>query len=123
MLEKIIDIIQKQAEAFLLELDAKEFYPFGTCINDKDEIVPVGAYVEGDHPLSQDVIDLLEKDFEQGIKNGHYKIAVIIVDVLIRTNYEVYDGIEMRVFEPDKEVYKKMYKYLIKENFVEFVEY
>jgi hypothetical protein len=121
MKEKIIDIVQKQVELFLL--DANEFYPFGTYINQKDEIIPVGSYLEGDHLNSQELINLLEKGFKQGIQNGDYKIAVLAIDILIRKSNAMYDGIEMRFFEPNNEVYKKVYTYIIKDNSVEFVEY
>ncbi len=56
-IEKLARVLKQQAEAFLL--DAREFYPFGTYINMKDEIVPFGAYTgEDEYPPSQDVIDL-----------------------------------------------------------------
>jgi len=120
MKEKIINIVLQQAELFLL--DANEFYPFGTCVNKKDEIIPVGAYLGGDHPESQALIDLLEKDFKEGIETGNYKIAALAIDILIRKGNERYDGIEMRFFEP-KGISKRVYEYTIKEHSVEFVEY
>ncbi|HEY4325720.1 MAG TPA: hypothetical protein VGN20_17120 [Mucilaginibacter sp.] len=119
-IDRLIEILKEQAQVFLL--DAKEFYPFGTCINKENEIVPVSAYWENDNPPSQPLIDLLEKHFKQGIENGDYKIAGIAIDGLQRENNFTYDIIEIRFFETDKEVYKKYFKYEIKEHSVEFFE-
>ena len=117
-IEKLIDVLKPQAEVFLL--DAKEFYPFGTYINMKDEIVPVGAYTGEEHPPSQDVIDLLERGFTKKLQNEECKIGVIALDIYINEYNEKYDAIEVRFFEPGKEVYKKHFRYLIKDTCVEF---
>jgi hypothetical protein len=118
-IEKLVRVPKQQAEIFLL--DAKEFYPFGTYINMKDEIVPVGAYTgEDEHPLSQDVIDLFEKGFIKKIQNGECKIGAIALDIYINENSEKYDAIESRFFEHGKEVYKKYFRYSIKDMRVEF---
>ena len=93
-LERIVNVLKQQAEAFLLS--AKEFYPFGTYINYDGEIVPVGAYLEGDFPPSLPLIDLLEKDFKQLVEKGAYAIAAIAIDVRLTENGIIYDGIEMR---------------------------
>lgn len=119
-IDKVINTLKLQAELFLL--DAREFFPFGTYINEKDEIVPVGAYLENDRPPSLEVIELLEKAFNIDIKKGECKIAGIAIDITIKENNGRYDGIEMRFFEQDKEVYKRYLKYRIKENSVDFSE-
>src|SRR5580698_474647 len=119
-IHKIITRLKQQAELFLL--DAMEFFPFGTYINKKDEIVPVGAYFENDRTPSLEVIDLLEKGLKDHIKKGDCKIAGIAIDVRISENSATYDAIEMRFYEPNKEVYKKYFQYKIKENSVDFFE-
>jgi len=115
--DKVAEILKRQATLFLL--DAGEFYPFGTCINSTDKVVPVGAYFENDHPLSQEVIELLEKGLIHGVQKGEYKIAALAIDITIRENNVTYDAIETRFFEPGKEVYKKLFKYIIKDDTVE----
>ena len=117
-IEKLARVLKQQAEIFLL--DAKEFYPFGTYINAKDEIVPVGAYVGEEHPPSQDVIDLLERGVTKKMQNRECKMGAIALDIYINENNEKHNAIEIRFFEPGKEVYKKHFRYLIKDTCVEF---
>jgi hypothetical protein len=119
---KVTNTLKLQAELFLL--DAGEFFPFGTYINKDSEIVPVGAYVENenDRPPSSEVIELLEKAFNFRIENGECKIAGIAIDINIKENNAIYDGIEMRFFEPDKKIYKRYLKYQINKNSVDFFE-
>jgi len=117
-MDKVIHILKQQAEVFLL--DAGEFYPFGTYINMQNKIIPVGTYSENDRPSSLDVIDLIEKAFKDNIQKGDCKVAAMAINVSIKENNKSCDAIEMRFFEADKEVYKKYFKYEIKENSVEF---
>ena len=119
-IEKLISVVKQQAEAFLL--DAREFYPFGTYINAKNEIVPVGAYLGSEYSPSLEVIDLLERAFNDKAKKGDCIIGGIAVDVTQKVNDKSYDAIEIRFFEPDKEGYKKYFRYEIKESSVEFIE-
>jgi hypothetical protein len=117
-IEKLVRVLKQQAEAFLL--DAREFYPFGTYINMKDEIVPVGAYTGKEHPPSQDVIDVLERGFAKKLQNGECRIGAIALDISVIENDKKYDAIEVRFFEPGKVVYKQYFRYLIKDTCVEF---
>lgn len=119
-IDKLITILKEQAQVFLL--DAKEFFPFGTYINKEDKIVPVGAYLGSDYSPSLMLIDLLEKDFKQGIMNDDYKIAGIAIDCSLRENNSSFDIIEIRLFEADKEVYNRHFKYEIKEHSVDFFD-
>src|SRR5471030_1504761 len=112
--ERLENVIKIQAEAFLL--DANEFYPFGSYINMKDEIVPVAAYLEGDRPPSAPLIALLEKRFKTDTTN--YKAAAMAIDISININEEIYDAIELRFFEPNKNVFKKHIKYKVKDGCV-----
>ncbi len=116
--ERLIHVLKQQAELFLL--DAKEFYPFGTYINMQNEIVPVGAYPGGDHPRSSEVIDLLERGFKERNRLRESKIGAIAIDIVIRKNGEAQDGIKIRFFEGDKDVYKQYLKYTINDSDVEF---
>lgn len=120
-IERIVQVIKQQAELFLL--NAREFYPFGTYINMNDKIVPVGAYPGGEHPASADVIDLLERGYNKKIQNNECKIGAIALDIFINQNGEKYDGIEIRFFEPGKDIYSQVWKYLIKDGYVEFVKF
>ena len=119
-INKIINSLKQQAELFLL--DAGEFYPFGTYINMKNEIVPVGAYSENDRPLSSELIDLLEKGFKDDIQKGDCKLGALAIDVSVKEDNKVYDALEIRFFEPKTEIYKKYFKYEIKGNSVEFFD-
>jgi len=119
--ERVIDVIKKQAKIFLL--DAKEFYPFGTYINRENDIVPAAAHSASEFPASQELIDILERDFIEGIKNDDYKIAVLATDISIKKNGLTRDGIEMRFFEPGKDVYSQYYTYTIKKDSVDFSDY
>jgi hypothetical protein len=119
-IEKIVNILKQQAELFLL--DAGEFFPFGSCVDFENKIIPVAAYFENDRPSSADVIALLEKTFTGHQEKGDRPLCVLAIDISIKEDNKAYDAIEMRFFEPKKEVYKKYFKYKIKENRVEFAE-
>jgi hypothetical protein len=119
-IKKIVNTLKQQAELFLL--DAEEFYPFGAYINIANKIIPVGAYSENDRPSSSEVIDLLEKAFKDHIQKGDCKLGALAIDVTIKENNKVYDAIEMRFFKTNKEVYKKYFKYEVKENSVAFFD-
>ena len=117
-INRLINAIKQQAEGFLLE--AKEFYPFGTYINKKNEIVPVGVYLGNDYSPSLEIIDLLEKNFKDNIKKGECKIAAIAIDVVIKEKDVNHDAIELRFFVDGRESYKKYLKYEIKQKQVVF---
>lgn len=116
--KKITGVLKQQIELFLL--DAGEFYPFGTCINTRGETIPVGVQFENDHPLASDVITLLEKTFKEGVISGKYKIAGLAINVTISENKDVYDAVEMRFYEFNKDVRKEYLKYKIQNNTVMF---
>ena len=119
LIAELIDAIKKQAEVFLI--DAGEFYPFGTCINKKREIIPVGTYLGNQHPSTIEVINLIEEAFKKGLHNGDYLLAALVIDVEIKENNENIDTLEIRVFEPSKDLYKMHFKYLIKNGIVAFL--
>jgi hypothetical protein len=116
-LEKLIDAIKCQAEIFLL--DAGEFYPFGTYIDNNNCVIPVGSYSESDMPESQELIDLFDKYFKcESVKN--YKLAALALDVLLKTNGVKVDALEIRLYEAGKEVSRIHLKYIINKHNVEF---
>lgn len=117
-MEKLIRVIKEQAQIFLL--DAGEFYPFGSCIDENNKIKPVGVYVEDERPSSLEVISLLENNMRIGIQNGAYKIAVIAVNVTIKENNVDRDAIEIRIFEIGNKEYKKYIKYTTYGTHIEF---
>lgn len=108
-MEKLIKVIKEQVQMFLL--DAGEFYPFGSCIDENNKIKTVGVFFEDEHPSSLEVISLLEKNMRTGTQNGVYKIAAIAIDVTINENSMDQDAIEIRIFEKDNREYKKYIKY------------
>ena len=116
----MVDIIKKQAEVFLL--DANEFFPFATYIASDNRNVPVGAKFEDDRTPALEVIDLLERGLKDHIQKGECKIGVIAVDVVRKENNVVYDAIELRFFELNKDIYNNYLKYKVMETYVEFFE-
>ena len=119
-IEILIKVIKEQAELFLL--DAAEFFPFGTYINSKNEVVPFSAYIEdiNDRPQSQPLIDMLEKGIKTRIKNGECIVGALAFDVLINENQQKFDAIMIRIYEGDNFV-EKYFKYYIHEQYIEFV--
>ena len=115
---KLIEILKQQAEVFLL--DAGEFFPFGTYINMQNEIIPMSAYFENDQTSTAEVIELLEKALKDKIEKKECQIGAIGIDVTIKDNQVSYEAIAIRFFEPEKEVYKIYFEYVINENTVEF---
>ena len=115
---ELIDTIKKQAKVFLL--DAGEFYPFGTCINKDNEIIPIGAYLETENPSTIEVINLLEEAFKQGLNKGVYLLSALVIDVAIKENNESIDALEIRFFEPNRDLYKMYFKYIINDGSVTF---
>lgn len=93
-----------------------------TYINSKNEIVPLGAYIEdvNDQPVSQPLVDMLERGIRTRINNGDCIIGALAFDVLISENQQKFDAIMIRIFENDNFV-ETSFKYHIHENYVEFV--
>jgi len=118
-IEKLIEIIKEQVQMFLL--DSGEFYPFGTCIDSENHIIPVSANLEDDHPSSLELISVLETDFRESVKNNKYLVAVLVIDVTIKEENTSYDAIELRFFEPNAVEKKQYIKYITHRNFIEFV--
>jgi hypothetical protein len=85
-LEMLIRMLLEQAKLF--QLEANEFYPFGGLINKSGDIVPLGVYMENDHPDSHEVIQLLEKAILEKIDAGEAKLAAICADVFYKAANE-----------------------------------
>ncbi|WP_423147023.1 hypothetical protein [Rubrolithibacter danxiaensis] len=118
--DRLIKSIKEQVQLFLL--NSGEFYPFDTSIDETNNIKPIGVYLENDNPSSSELINVLEKYIQKGIKNGQHIIAIIVIDVTIHQEGRPFDAIEMRIFERDKEPLKQYLKYKMHHNFVEFTE-
>lgn len=114
-LDKLIDAIKSQAEIFLL--DAGEFYPYGTYIDEQGSVIPVGVGSEIEMPESHILMDTLEKYF----KSRHdYKLGALAADASLTIKGEKKDAIQIRLFELGEEVTTLYYKYIINKDKVEF---
>ena len=118
-IEKLITAIKEQVQIFLL--DAGEFYPFGTCIDKKNQIRPVSAYLNNDFPSSLELISMLEKRLKEGVGNGDYRVAVLVVDVTVKEDNISNDAIELRFFEPNNLESKHYIKYITHSSYIEFI--
>lgn len=76
-----------------------EFYPFGGTMSVDGKIAQTASSTGEEHPASQPLIDLLEKEFRDGAKRHLYKATAIVVDV--RTippgKKEKRDAVEVRL--------------------------
>jgi hypothetical protein len=119
--ERLINVIKQQAEAFLL--DAREFYPFGTYINSKNEVVPFSAYIEeaNDRPESQPLIDMLERGIRTRINSGDCITGALAYDVVRTKNHVKFDVMVIRIYENDKFI-ERYFKYDSYEGHVTFLE-
>lgn len=118
-LEKIENYIKGQSEVFLLELGA--FYPFGCAINKKEEVTPLGGYIEGDNPSILELIELLKNNITEKLDDGEYSVAAIAVNVIVKKGNVNIDAIEVSIFEKDKLCNKKYIEYEVKDRYVEFI--
>lgn len=97
-IEKIRDVIIAQAKYFLA--DAGEFYPFGSILKPNGNIVPIGVYLENDHPDSSEVLQILQNSIEVSLKNGEAIVAGIGLDVLYKPEGGLHksDAIKIVIF-------------------------
>lgn len=118
--ERLIHAIKQQAEIFLL--DAREFFPFGSCVGRENEIIPIAAYIDDkdDRPESQQLIEMLENGINKGLTTGDYITGALAFDSLINEDGKKYDAVMIRIFENDNMI-EKHFKYFVHENRVEFV--
>lgn len=116
----LVKVIKQQAEVFLL--NAREFFPFGTYINSKNEIVPFSAYIEdvNDRPKSQPLIDMLERGIRTRLDNGECIIGALAFEIVLTENQQKFDAMLIRIFENDN-ITEKVFKLYIHEKHVEFV--
>jgi len=114
------EYIKSQARIFLLEMRA--FYPFGCAIDDKNNLRPLSAYIEGENPSPVELIDLLEGNIVQKIEIGEYVMGIVAIDVTISNENVKQDAIEMRIFIKDEKTVKKHLIYKMTEGDIEFWE-
>jgi hypothetical protein len=81
-INRLIDNIMDQARCFLT--DGGEFYPFGSVIKPDRSIVPLGVYLENDHPDSTEVLQILEESIKSRLLKREAIVAGIGLDVLYK---------------------------------------
>ena len=77
--EALLNELVPLAEALLTKYG--EFYPFGAVMDFGGGIIRRESYPGGEHPRSQDVIDLLRKGMRIDAESGDIKAAAIAYDV------------------------------------------
>ena len=117
-IEDLISLIKEQVQTFLL--DGGEFYPFGTCIDKNDQLVPVSAYLTEEFPSPIALISILENSFREKVEKGELKVAAIIIDVTVKEDGIGCDAIEIRFFEPNNQERKEYIKYTTHSTYIEF---
>uniref|UniRef100_UPI00292D1347 hypothetical protein n=1 Tax=Pedobacter heparinus TaxID=984 RepID=UPI00292D1347 len=90
-------------------------------LDKNDQIKPVSAYLNDDFPSSLELISMLENGLKKGVKNGDYKIAVLVIDVTIKENNISTDAIELRFFQPNIIEEKQHIEYITHGSYIEFV--
>lgn len=81
-IERLLENITNQAKHFLAE--AGEFYPFGSVIKPDGKLVPLGVYLENDHPDSNQVLQILEQSIKTRLARKEAIAAGIGLDVLYK---------------------------------------
>ena len=119
-IEKLINVVKLQVDAFLL--DANEFYPFGTYINNEGDIVPIGVYLGDDYPSSLEIIDSLKDNFNRQIQNGNCEIAAIAINVSVNENNKTFDAVKVMIFKANREVETIYLKYVVRKSSVEYFD-
>lgn len=102
-MKEVKNYIFNQARFFLQE--ANEFYPFGVYQNLSDEIVPIGVFLNDDHPSSQEVLSSLINIGNDLLDSGKATIVGFGVDVLAdnpNTGIKC-DAIEARIYQVGQE--------------------
>lgn len=117
--DNLLNVILQQAEVFLLEMG--EFYPFGTYINNNQEIVPMSVHSGKEYPDSIELITTFESYIQTIFSNNTCKIAALAIDVTISKHGQNYDAIEIRLFDEARNGADKLYyKYELEEKRVRF---
>jgi hypothetical protein len=79
--EAILDAMLPLAERMLEEHG--EFYPYGGAMTPDGKVISVAGDPGGEHPASQEVIDLLQAAFRSGAAAGKYKATGMFYDVRV----------------------------------------
>lgn len=87
--EAIIREIKRYSKRFLEKMGG--FYPFAIGINKNNEIFSIGAYEGNDFPMSQELIDLLEKSIKNEISKRKIAISAICIDIFINETIEGFE--------------------------------
>jgi len=120
----LLENILVQAKYFLDNAD--EFYPFGSVIDNKGELKPMGAYTGVEHPDSVEAFNLLEKGVKLGIEKKKYLAAAIGTDVFLSKEtggeIEKRTAIQIRFYSSDPLTSDKYFYYFHSENGYSFEE-
>lgn len=79
--EELMNEVLPFAEKMLIQRG--EFFPFGGAMKPNGEIVSIAGYDGREKPPSQDIIDLLVKEFRKDVQAGLYKATAIVYDVRV----------------------------------------
>lgn len=80
-LENLMNATLPFAQQMLVEYG--EFFPYGSVVTSKGEIVSIGASDGYEHPPSQKLIDLMTENFRAKAKTGEYRATAIAYDVRV----------------------------------------
>jgi len=106
--EKMLNAMTLQAKAFLKEMGM--FYPFGTAVNKKGEITPIGAFVEDENLSSNILIQMLEKRINEGIADNTFIMGAIGIDVNINLDHnKKSNAVEIRTIQKGNEKWGYVY--------------
>jgi len=67
--------------------------PFAIGMKENNEIFSIGAYEGNEFPMSQVLIDLLEKSINKEISNKKISLSAICIDIFL---HEIIDGIKTK---------------------------
>src|ERR1700712_684352 len=79
-INRLVANIIDQAKHFLTK--AGEYYPFGSVIKSDGSLVPLGVYLENDHPDSSEVLQILQETIKLRLTKKETIVAAIGLDVL-----------------------------------------
>jgi len=89
--EAIIKEIKRYFKGFIEKMGG--FYPVAIGMNENNEIFSIGVYEGNEFPMSQVVIDLLEKSINKEISNKKISLSAICIDIFL---HETIDGFKTK---------------------------
>jgi hypothetical protein len=89
--EPIINEIKRYSKRFIEKMGG--FYPFSIGMNENNEIFSIGAYDGNEYPMSQNLIELLEKSINAEISDNKISLSAICIDIFLN---ETIDNIKTK---------------------------